>query len=1254
MEDCTPNVKKFFSELQQDPDIMNIERQPPNVTNAQIHESAGVTGTNTRMKAGAGTAPQPGTSKGKKPTYTKPRSYTPAAHAFGRSTKKSYAPPPAPKPTTSSTSDVAVPTAEEIKLLSDKVAKATTHKPTDVPVIEVIPTEPTVASAINVDTSLPQEIVEVTSDEEDENVEPDVLEGIKPDIQEHIQEQDIEEAIQAQEKSDSELLYEDLLRNPFSTESDKIDQSLDRLQAMAESMDYDGMPAITREDYAALLGWLSPAISMLPAKWQFLTQFCQDNGTLSLQYLVQLAGFAHHYGWLDILNDDVKYLVGTFLHVHYADIMAYMDARGLERYEEFYDSLIYAGDESTLRIHPYLNLKRKYQEEDILRIQEMESSQDPKILHHVQFCHTIMKMAPSLHIYLKPRHGASQPTSPRPTDPTPPTTPQPSPSQKPSSSRATSPAPSTTAKNLKVPGIQKLIAKAPPDTQLTEITDAVSHRRTRTEFNRRVQRVTAHGAAPQPIDVLYEASTRMKAIEIIDEDEFIAKYGTDCVTTVGAVDTSLHSASDSQPSTILGVLSGIINAAYNAYSVINTDQLQARNIGTLISLPDIEFAYKQLFANDSFPMTILKKLNPQNFNIQATGAHPLPTTIQAPDYLISQTGIVDTKAMVNALQSMVSGFSRQMAEGVVNQALPSVSRHSMLSLFTKMWTIHLTLVTCEELGVIPEFHDLVPDDIQNIDISISNVGLQPAITQLTNAINEGRPIFDVPEINLNSLECMRLVSAGTQAIRFPAANTHELIGRQIIWEEKIKWAIIGRTGTLPVIPQNIFVHSSMMLDFIYLMQRIYHRNDDMVNGFIRASLLMTIQVASIKTAKGVSSRLINSMLEMYSTVMPISRADNIIWRLLKATKPDTSCPSADDEVKYLTMQKASYFGQLSTCVATLISLGYSHVFHTLNLDGNTLTAVACNNQRAIATDLIRGLTTTSMNETVPRLSRLAAGYLPQISAMSVSPLALLSANWSGYGITAASATPQHSWRRKFPRSIPYIVQPTTLLRFGLLLDSNWGYTQPGVKGDFKKEVCQYGPDHLRVWAACSGDPAYAAQAKDTMSYFYIPYGLLAINTIMQQTRAVIAKELRFIEIRRVDSQSGIPFAQMPVPWEDFEFSLIPELYCLRVGTLLTYDWVNGSVRSPALVLEEQLARIAALIEVEAVTDFRRAGLRYAEVRTHTQLNTNIDDVLSYRSSKNKAPKESVPKVDPPKDKVELEISKAVDSVPATPKVDEDK
>lgn len=1021
---------------------------------------------------------------------------------------------------------------------------------------------------------------------------------------------------------------------------------------------FTSLTVLSDEEVAILLKWAHPIHQKVSTTWRTLIDYMRDNSTPLLQYATYIFAMLYQNQRAKDIDFSLARFVLGFVHMQMKHIMAYYDKVDVS--VTLLSSVVYDAN-SMLKPPSLLGPTKMFTEDDLVSLASLDLAGEQPIDIHNEIieCKLIIAQMPGMNeLYDGIKHEIGLEASKKKASPVPGSSygPEktPSPKKGPDSKPAT---PETTPKKAvksKPIILDRTVPTAPkprdrPDSKGVGALDRVQTKTLQRAIDKEIRTQVDNVATTTIESGLSASGVVSKGMLIIDDDEFKLKYGDDCVVTVGVIDTSLIQASDSQPSTILTVLGGVVNSSYDNYSNRNDGDNYLRVLGTTISLPDFASVYRQMFVNGTFPITILKERNLERFIVQVDPRVDTGSTATLPDSAVAAgTTNLDAKKLTGILYSAVPGIQRGICEGVCHQLTEDVQRHGMMSFFTRMWTIHHALVSCEELAIPHVFQGLVPDDIEVVVIDVPIAQQAAAVFAITEAISHGKYTFLRSEVSDIDLQCMRLISIGPEGVQTLAANRVELITSNIHFNEDIRWMVLTRAAEPVVVPAQLNVTASIMRSFIFKMAKLFGRNDDLVRGYLRSSALTTVDILSVRTAGVVGSAMMNAMTEMHGTTMPQSWPDNFVWRTLEFFAPDNFVPNSDNEAMMLHANNTKYFAHLSTLVGSVISLGYAHVWHMHNITGSVLSAFTRNTPKSKATDLIRGYAESIQTSRVPKISRTASGYISQISNMSINPTVFTSRMWSSYGLPACANNPTMSWRRLHPNRIPYLVQPMALFYVGMMLDSNWGLSKPGVKADFFNETQQYGENRDRIWVASNGFSAYSALASCDQSHQHVQYGTMAINTMMQETRTPVAHTMLFVSFPRVNTTGRNPIIGPPAVWRDFTFEVIPQLFTLKVGTLTSYDWGEEMVKAPVLVLQEQADQMQAIIETSELTLMMKAGLNYQGAYTFTPLNVNVDDAISFTrmSLSGKATK---PPSKNAETKAKEEETKAAESIPTAPK-----
>lgn len=470
------------------------------------------------------------------------------------------------------------------------------------------------------------------------------------------------------------------------------------------------------------------------------------------------------------------------------------------------------------------------------------------------------------------------------------------------------------------------------------------------------------------------------------------------------------------------------------------------------------------------------------------------------------------------------------------------------------------------------------------------------------AIEDGRITLMYHEATLERMSCMRLISAGTQALRTPAASTVEHVGSKIRFVKYPVWCVIGAAGYPVDIPQNVNIAASDMLEFINWLTTSFGRQKCCATGMIRAASMLTVRVKTVKTKGQVTSFMLNSANEVQGTTMPRPMGENWMYRIMRFAPEIIVSAPFRTEVNAIISTPSYMRRNLALAAALVTSLGFAHVLHYFNLTGTQLSCAYRDMPENVAMPVIQQLIMGNNVHGVPPISTGAVNYVSQISGFSVCADAFYGSLWSGTALTQAIAERVQTWRHLFPRCIPYFVQPLVIVFMPILWDEMWGYVRPGVQAEFSKELTPINDRLDRQWHAAIGDQTYMQRAQSDRPYVYVPYGNLCLNLMMQQAREQLLR-VRWQYIAH--QHSNMPIVERPVIDNNVVLPVLDVLLSYFAGYIITYDWARCRVIAPALTLEEQNGEVTTVLEGLSMRPFHRAGLCTPTTQAHGSVNMDL-------------------------------------------------
>lgn len=737
------------------------------------------------------------------------------------------------------------------------------------------------------------------------------------------------------------------------------------------------------------------------------------------------------------------------------------------------------------------------------------------------------------------------------------------------------------------------------------------------ELNTRLKRLTEFRSTSNSEDRPAHTNASWEPMDtegIKTTEQWRKKYGDFCVEKTGTIDVPLNPQYPGTTCTILQSLVPKVRGTPASFQVVQDDRSFGRQVGSMLYLPHRREAAVRLYANQYFERFIRKTENLNDFHVHAD---PL-VLVEKGGELAAQVSlcddIMDSKKATTDMQNFIPNSLRSFTEAANFYLTTQTDYHSMLSFFTLGWTQVLMLVDFEEMNREYEFGNLLPDDIDTFNVN--GVNIEENVGIASRALNEGRITFVPYEVSPIDLMCMRVLSAGCQSIRTRNTDRYEHVGQHIKFENTPRWSI-ATSNLIPVnIPNNIAISAHNMITFLNSMCTKFHRNEDYVQGYIRASTMLAVRVKPVASEKGLSNFMINGALEVKGTSMPKSRGDNFFWRMTKVRSNRPAEMLYNNEVTTLMNCDKQDLSRTSILIGITMSLGYSHAWHDVNITGSNLSHAMRNTQHNRAAPLIISMIRPIDAARIPPISIIACNYVGQITSMAVPARAFTSSSWSFDAIDQAVEDVTHTWRWAWPNVVPYLIHPLIISFSGIEWDAKWGAVRPGVEGHFAREMREFQTMYNRAWYASAGDSKYKETAESQYPFRYIVYGAIAINTMMQEARAHV-RPLRFEAIQHCREGS----AAMPEPafQPNMNVAMNNTLFMIRPGTLLTYSWERNVVYAPVILREEEAPELVQVLDVEKMTLFDRAGIYTPNQLTFTPVNQNLAAYIAAQSSGSRMP-----------------------------------
>lgn len=691
--------------------------------------------------------------------------------------------------------------------------------------------------------------------------------------------------------------------------------------------------------------------------------------------------------------------------------------------------------------------------------------------------------------------------------------------------------------------------------------------------------------------------------EDLDVESFRKKYGDHSVHAVGTFDSSYQPMYQGAIQTIMQVTVPTVRGNMMNYDYVEDDRSLYLRIGTRLRLPMWRHPAACMVVAEDLHVFIPKADALNRFKVSIDSARIRQHNFLLPPFIDAGRNTASIKQLSNALNEVSGAMPRVTVEYLAFLVATYCDQHSYLSFFTLGWMIVMMLIDFEEAGVEPQFDNLIADDITIFRLDNNDPATNHNLASA--ALAQQRYFLLGDEANAVAMNCMRVMAGGTQGINTPNDFGQQHVLSAVHWAETPRFAVLRRPGDRPQIPNDPRVNAHQMQTFLHNIARTAGRQDELAKGFVRACCMSIVKVKRVK--KDMKSKptsfLVNSMSEVTGTNMPGFAGDNWIWQVLNLFAPVPEATAFLPEVQSISNLLNREMRYTSLSIAATISLGYAHVFQTFNLTGTNLSHCYRNDAAGRARDIVMNLSVVTAQNGIPNISRAACNWVAHASEMVVSQDAFVSARWSGQALTLALEDPIHTWRHLAPETIFYLIQPTAAMCVGLDFDSAWGYTQPGAKANFLRELIEIG-DGRYAWYAHEGCSTYRERAATQSPYLYVPYGAMALNAMMQEARRTI-DNIRFTVFDHAIGGDR-PFRGPIVRPINANVIINNVLFFIRAGSIITYDWRNATVLAPSIIREEQADEIVAVMELEEETLLHAAGLATPATKTRANINTDLD------------------------------------------------
>lgn len=572
-------------------------------------------------------------------------------------------------------------------------------------------------------------------------------------------------------------------------------------------------------------------------------------------------------------------------------------------------------------------------------------------------------------------------------------------------------------------------------------------------------------------------------------------------------------------------------------------------------------------------------------------------------------GVLQYKKAVDALRASIDGLSPQMADSLAAHLLDVGQVFDNSTFFTMAYMMFFILYDFEMQGVAPVRPDAGMEDVFTFcNLAAGQQTFAEQTQVFTQIIGTQRVTFDYPRMSPADINLLRLIARGPISIVAPQAAGVRHIA-QTMRRVVLDISFLTRVQNVEL-PEFAMPSAGQALASIKKMAVLMGSHDSMVKGFVRASLLLTGNMAQLLQAPPAVNRWVNGLLEIERTAMPAVRTPNLLWANLPGGLPpfDRTSAFVDD---YATLASSSPVttARISVVVASWVSLAFSTLLNHFNLTGRELTSML--HQPGLhenAADLVASMLVRHAEPTPPAIS-ITAAIVRQLTEATLSPTVYRGCRWCNelVGLDPAHFGQNMAWMAGWPFAVPYLVLPLAASASLRGYAHVWGLSESPVTFDFSQELQTAGPIATRGWYGYLGEGGYMEKAQSGMPFIYEPYGILAINALIQHYGVPLPAHIGHQYIRAAHRACVVE----PVPLINVAQPVIEgHLRYIMPGTLPTFDWATKRVVSPYITRQAMGAQVFDSLMIGASGPSPNAGINRPGMNMQVNPVLSIDRVLA--------------------------------------------
>lgn len=448
-----------------------------------------------------------------------------------------------------------------------------------------------------------------------------------------------------------------------------------------------------------------------------------------------------------------------------------------------------------------------------------------------------------------------------------------------------------------------------------------------------------------------------------------------------------------------------------------------------------------------------------------------------------------------------------------------------------------------------------------------------AVAQARDRLNTfDRYLADAQQVNWQLNE-NQAGPSNEMVTRFANELDRDKVSRLGYWRNRKSYVTISANCASNLLQQaraqtpskNIAGINILMIDeerdlLIRGIERLGYTEEDARSEFDEASdayrIFIEARIAN-RNARIIHHRFIPASLELGGTSLPRPQTYNYIWRCLNLVRSTTMPKWAENDVRTWFALPHGEFGNLSALIAAVITTGSSYVLHLTNLTGSVLQSTFGRNPTNANTFCRCLFVSNDIRVENCKLAEGATNSVLAIFNININPLMYFMSSFSNSFADFDRFERNAGYAAVSGISVCYLLKPLCLTRFIKKFPDIWGIGAPGIIANIEQDVNMYIDNVDRGWFADLGCSEYKNAFASRSEFKNVAYGASVVNAVFQHfdINEMICdlNVRRFARANQTGNMMGINPCDAAV-WDG-------ESRCLRIGTVVTYNWATMEVEA---------------------------------------------------------------------------------------------